>query len=929
MVKCALVGIREYAPFANKQVKREHFVVVALLSLKGAMSDNSSSTCSSRSGSSTNSWTMLSPEEAAESLGPVDDGTESLGDVPSLSEEVPAAIVESRQCEPEIPVETVLSEEGQQVCTVCQETEPAPCEGPVPSSPTLLSTLEASNVPLDPDSESQPEPPIIHDMVTSSPSDNEQLTAMPFVTHVDLVEPLQANFPEPPSFKFDEPELSHTSESLSLASHVECRTPESSAPRAKPDRNIHVETHGPPSDIGPLAESPLSHSVESPTPERPFSENIGFDEVPEESSLEKEDTELPEKATDVPEERESPHGIDLGRADTSSEEGDGLRRRNVAPMLNTSEDEEDEEVEFELVERKEEKRSMTMNLCIVGALVLLCLGSLFLSDNTDEMTEAEQNQDWLNDPKEMKDILDKLTQENQQISQLEIQLQAHKEQLDSALNAGLSKGNEHENRDLEQENTELKEELSSLPGLREELEMLRSRVNELSQITAGKPDTSEPPSHPTTPSNGQTGNSNQTSATGGPERRELQEEVKVKEELQRQKELLEESKKRLEGMKTDRGHKKNGGYQKKVRESLAGIQERLTEQVEKMGKRADGKWKSWDNGNKRDGRKGKEDIKDHGSKERKGQEPRKHGKGKSEGGPKERDEKTGKDWKANELNPHKEAWRKKQDDWEGKKDDRRVDRDKRKQERPWQTKKDSNHQPQPDSNHQPQPDSNHQPQPDSNHQPQPDSNHQPHPDSNHQPQPDSNHQPQPDSNHQPHPDSNHQPHPDSNHQPHPDSNHQPHPDSNHQPHPDSNHQPHRHHKPQYEQTSFWKHQGEKLGRNVRPLAGCSGAKDCAKQEGLFPVELSEFDELLDGYLSKLERATPESKAELQKLTAKFFQDGVFVHDKVLFSDFAEDVADILEDMADIFELDGQDDEALEEAMEEFEREALWKFTATV
>jgi hypothetical protein len=33
-----------------------------VLSLKGAMSDNSSSTGSSRSGSLTTSWTMLSPE---------------------------------------------------------------------------------------------------------------------------------------------------------------------------------------------------------------------------------------------------------------------------------------------------------------------------------------------------------------------------------------------------------------------------------------------------------------------------------------------------------------------------------------------------------------------------------------------------------------------------------------------------------------------------------------------------------------------------------------------------------------------------------------------------------------------------------------------------------------------------------------------------
>ncbi|XP_010900381.4 pre-B-cell leukemia transcription factor-interacting protein 1 isoform X2 [Esox lucius] len=806
------------------------------------MSDNSSSTGSSRSsrsGSSTNSWTMLSPEEAAESMGPVDDGTESLGDVPSLSEEVAGAIVESKPYEQEIPVETVLSEEGQQVC---QETEPAPSEGPVPSSPTLLSPFATSNVPLDPDPESHPEPPIIHNMVTSSPTDNEQLSNMPFVTHVNPVGPLEAHFTEPPPFEVeDELEMSPARESPTLASHVETspapesHTQESSAPSVEPDTSIHMKTPtptAPPSDIGPVTESSVDLLSSSPettvtqenlAADRP-SETTGSVDKAEEPLLEKDDTELPEKETDVPEDKESPCSFDLGRADTSAEQGDGLRRRNVAPLMNTSEDEDEEEVEFKLVERKEEKRGLSINVCIVGALVLLCLGSLFLSDDSDELSEAEQKQDWLNDPQEMKEIMEKLMQENQHISQLENQLQTHEEELDSALNAGLSMGTENEKRDLEQENIELKEELSSLPGLKEELVMLRARVTELSQLTAANLDTSQPPSNPTPPSTGQMGKKNQTSATSGPERRELREEVRVKEELKRQKVLLEESKKRLEGMKKDGGHKMDGEYQKKVRESLAEIQERLSEQVERMGKRSEGKRKSWDNRTKQDGKKGKENVKDHWKKDKdwKGEKHWKHGKDKSEGGRKD---------------SHKEAWRKKQDDWERKKDDRRMDRDKRKQERPWQSRKEYKK--------------------------------------------------------------------------------------------ESNRQHQHHHQPQYDHTSFWNHQEEKLRRNVRPLAGCSGAEDCAKQEGLFPVELSEFEELLDGYLSKLERASPESKTELLKLTAQFFQDGVFVHDKILFSDFAEDVADILEDMADILEVDGQDDETLKEEMEEFEREALWKFAATV
>lgn len=72
-------------------------------------------------------------EVAIENVGPVDDGTESLGDAPSLSEEVagihqqtgrfkldlclkaplPSGAAEFKPAD--VPVETVLSEEGHQV----------------------------------------------------------------------------------------------------------------------------------------------------------------------------------------------------------------------------------------------------------------------------------------------------------------------------------------------------------------------------------------------------------------------------------------------------------------------------------------------------------------------------------------------------------------------------------------------------------------------------------------------------------------------------------------------------------------------------------------------------------------------------------------------------------------------------------------------
>lgn len=135
-------------------------------------------------------------------------------------------------------------------------------------------------------------------------------------------------------------------------------------------------------------------------------------------------------------------------------------------------------------------------------------------------------------------------------------------------------------------------------------------------------------------------------------------------------------------------------------------------------------------------------------------------------------------------------------------------------------------------------------------------------------------------------------------------------------------------KPHHQQPDFWRDQEQKLNRNIRPQLGCTNVEDCAAKEGLYPVELSEFEELLEGYLSKLEDASSAGgKDRIRKLAAQFFEDGVFIHDRMRFGDFAEDVADILEDAVDILE-GHKGNDSLEEEMEEFEREALWKFAAT-
>ncbi|XP_034016245.1 pre-B-cell leukemia transcription factor-interacting protein 1 [Thalassophryne amazonica] len=828
--------------------KSESVPCYAELYLKGAMSDSNNSTGST--GSSTNSWTLLSPEEVAvEHIGPVDDGTESLGDVPSLSEDVTGSTVELKPSD--IPVETVLSEEGHQVC---QETAPESSVGPVPSSPGHMSPVPPYPVePSDFDTETQP--PVIHDIVASSPTDNENLGATPFVTSIDLGAPLHI-----PATEFHPSDLEESTSAFpmfestvaaeaALDTSADIGPIPMSAAEEKPtepminitaetltaaDTPIHVEA-----DISliPQSSEPPSPGKEKPVVDFPVfdgpaPETIGCtvaEGVVEEEEMEPSEMMSQEQREEY-EEEEPSSSLDLADDD----DDDGLRRRKVPhfepPRPRTSDEEDDEEeVEFKIAEKEEDKKWFSMNKCIVGALVLLCLGSLFFTgflsdvDNGDfdssDLSDGEQSQSWLSgDPQDMKQLLDKLAQENQQITQLEAQLQSQKEELELALKTVAARSDEKGKEDLEKENAKLKEELSTLPDLRKELESLRARVTELSQLTA---------SQEMRTATRQPGEKDSKQKCTGDGRKAVQNEgIKLKEELKRQKVLLEESGKRLEGMRKDRGERK------RVTDSLEEIQKKLSEQVDRMGKKKqqESKWKG-----KKDKNTGHDHWKKEENKKQRGEKERKQGK---EGG--WRDEKKGKETeqKSEKQNSHKEAWRKHQEEWEQKKDERRLDREERRKEKLWHNRPAKN-----------------------------------------------THGPTHQQQHHHH----------------------------------QSRRPHRHN-----HDDFWRYQEEKVRRNIRPQLGCTTMEDCASKEGLYPVELSEFEELLEGYLSKLEGSPSESKDKIRKLTAEFFVDGVFIHDRVFFSNFAEDVADILEDMADVLDDDG---DSLEEEMEEFEREALWKFSA--
>ncbi|NWS16297.1 CCPG1 protein, partial [Pachyramphus minor] len=84
--------------------------------------------------------------------------------------------------------------------------------------------------------------------------------------------------------------------------------------------------------------------------------------------------------------------------------------------------------------------------------------------------------------------------------------------------------------------------------------------------------------------------------------------------------------------------------------------------------------------------------------------------------------------------------------------------------------------------------------------------------------------------------------------------------------------------------------------------GCSGIFECAHQEfiSLFnrvsdPIRVDEFNRLMKKYLQQVVQNFHHWR-ELENFINKFFHNGLFIHDQMLFTDFVNDVKDYLEDM---------------------------------
>ncbi|XP_062421412.1 pre-B-cell leukemia homeobox interacting protein 1b isoform X3 [Pungitius pungitius] len=147
--------------------------------------------------------------------------------------------------------------------------------------------------------------------------------------------------------------------------------------------------------------------------------------------------------------------------------------------------------------------------------------------------------------------------------------------------------------------------------------------------------------------------------------------------------------------------------------------------------------------------------------------------------------------------------------------------------------------------------------------------------------------------------------------------------------------PHTHSRPSPGQPEYWLQQRLRLQRRPEPPRQCGSSETCARAEGLLPVTFPEFRALLQTYLAKAEEAGADGyeRGELDKLASEFFWDGVFAHDQTSFREFVEDLGDILEDLVegdddeDNEDAVGGEDSDAEEEMEEFEREAMERFSA--
>ncbi|KAM9724522.1 pre-B-cell leukemia homeobox interacting protein 1b isoform 2-T2 [Menidia menidia] len=704
--------------------------------------------------------------------------------------------------------------------------------------------------------------------------------------------------------------------------------------------------------------------------------------------------------------------ISEDRTEKTDEAPDERRKRSLLAALEQigrREEEEEEEEEYQVPQREEDS-GFSVNKCILGAIILLGLGTIFLSgifmdldedktfgilffpaENdyaTRELKDAEPpgQQEWLSPEVpplrgegDSSELLNKLTEGNQHISRLQANLQAQKDELNVAKGQAAEGAKEmlhweeveKENSRLktevaslpvlQKENERMKKELESVPALQKELETLRSTVTGLKLSSEGQAaqDKVKPA---TPPPSGQPADSRQAAA-GSTEKqaRTPRDEKKEKTDLKREKYEMgdkKHGKERQQSQEPKDGGKKEwkkgkheqvmfekdkAGKQKKHSDDTKQWEEK-NRKKEKLGKGDDGKpWKEKEGRNEwteksgkkerkedKDWKKGRFDKTNEG-KQWKAKTEKKDGQGGKDRGERHKDKEEWngeKDWKKVkdgfkessrekwEKNEKRELkglkkdreWRTKDDkdhakEGKGKNERKRWENDNertgnserkqwnehesgRKQDKDWKRKDDKRDQ---RSKKEEDWKKRGQKEKKQNGEGKKDKAHSL----------TNKHEDKPMQSH-----GHREEHLYGDGTP-----------------------PHTHRRPSVGQPEYWARQRDRLQHNPTPPQHCESLEKCAQAEQLLPVPYPEFQALLQTYLTRAgEAGVADSEREaLGKLAAEFFKDGVFVHEQMSFQEFAEDVADILEDLVE-GEDGGDEDSAIEEEMEGFEREVLKRFS---
>ncbi|XP_034409354.1 pre-B-cell leukemia homeobox interacting protein 1b isoform X4 [Cyclopterus lumpus] len=233
--------------------------------------------------------------------------------------------------------------------------------------------------------------------------------------------------------------------------------------------------------------------------------------------------------------------VEEGRTEKTGEEAEPeLRRRRsllaVLERIGRTDEEEEGEEEFQLPQREVDS-GLSVNKCILGAVILLGIGTIFFSESdygTMELKDAQApgKQELLNPEvppvpvdTDSSELLNKLAEGKPQISVLQARLQEHNEATVQAEEGAqeqlqweeMKKENSRLKKEmaslpvLQKDNKRMKRELECVPALQKELETLRSTVTEL-KLPSATEAAQAAVQRVTSPPSGQPENSMQDSA---------------------------------------------------------------------------------------------------------------------------------------------------------------------------------------------------------------------------------------------------------------------------------------------------------------------------------------------------------------------------------------------------------------------------------